>query len=265
MAPELAQRLVAGLKEAGIDFFTYLPESRLSDIIPLIRNDPSFTMVATCHEGTAVTIACGAALVGKRAVVYCEATGFVLSMYNLQSMAMQFGLPIMFLISYTGSPGTRRTASPFRCGGDCWRRRSKPWDCSTGSWKTAMTLKHGWRIWRGRHNSRNYPPVCCSPVSSRPSRASCNAHKRRHYKPQRIEGGGMGHPRRNLSHQPVRRPGSQCQCENRGCAAGARTSGASGGFAGKYDHCHHRSGSGKAGVALEFTPEQRQLLCQIAA
>jgi sulfopyruvate decarboxylase TPP-binding subunit len=117
MTPELAQRFVAGLKEAGIDFFTYLPESRLSDILPLIRNDPSFTMVATCHEGTAVTLACGAALVGKRAVVYCEATGFVLSMYNLQSMAMQFGLPIMFLISYTGSPGDKANSLSFSLWG----------------------------------------------------------------------------------------------------------------------------------------------------
>ena len=99
MTPELAKRLVAGLKDAGIDFFSYLPESRLSDIIPLIRDDPSFTMIKTCHEGTAVTLACGAALVGKRPVVYCEATGFVLSMYNLQSVAMQFGLPVLFLIS----------------------------------------------------------------------------------------------------------------------------------------------------------------------
>ena len=111
MTPELAQRLVAGLKEAGIDFVSYLPESRLSDIIPLIRDDSSFTMIKTCHEGTAVTLACGAALVGKRPAVYCEATGFVQSMYNLQSVAMQFGLPVLFLISYVGSPGEIGRAS----------------------------------------------------------------------------------------------------------------------------------------------------------
>jgi sulfopyruvate decarboxylase TPP-binding subunit len=117
MTPELAQRLVAGLKEAGIDFFSYLPESRLSDIIPLIRDDPSFTMVKTCHEGTAVTLACGAALVGKRPAVYCEATGFVLSMYNLQSVAMQFGLPVLFLISYVGSPGDKANSLSFSLWG----------------------------------------------------------------------------------------------------------------------------------------------------
>ena len=39
---------------------------------------------------------------------------------------------------------TRRAASPFRCGGGCWRRRSDHLDYSTGSWKTVMTLKLGW-------------------------------------------------------------------------------------------------------------------------
>jgi sulfopyruvate decarboxylase TPP-binding subunit len=122
MTPELAQRLVAGLKEAGIDFVSYLPESRLSDIIPLIRDDPSFTMVKTCHEGTAVTLACGAALVGKRPAVYCEATGFVQAMYNLQSMAMQFGLPVLFLISYVGSPGDKANSLSF----SLWGRLLEP-------------------------------------------------------------------------------------------------------------------------------------------
>jgi sulfopyruvate decarboxylase TPP-binding subunit len=119
MTPELARRLVAGLKEAGIDFISFLPESRLSDMIPLIRDDPSFMLIRTCHEGTAVTLACGAALVGKRPAVYTEATGFVLSMYNLESTAMQFGLPILYLISYVGSPGDMVNSTTF----SLWGRR----------------------------------------------------------------------------------------------------------------------------------------------
>ncbi len=119
MTPELARRLVAGLKEAGIDFISFLPESRLSDILPLIRDDPSFLLVRTCHEGTAVSLACGAALVGKRPAVYTEATGFVLSMYNLESVAIQFGLPILFLIAYVGSPEDKANSFAF----SLWGRR----------------------------------------------------------------------------------------------------------------------------------------------
>lgn len=119
MTPELAQRLVAALKEAGIDFISFLPESRLSDIIPLVRDDPSFMLVRTCHEGTALTLACGAALGGKHPAVYTEGTGFVLSMYNLESVAMQFGLPILYLISYVGSPGDKANSFTF----SLWGRR----------------------------------------------------------------------------------------------------------------------------------------------
>ena len=41
MKEELAERLVQGLKEAGVDFVSYLPETRLSQILPLIYDDPA--------------------------------------------------------------------------------------------------------------------------------------------------------------------------------------------------------------------------------
>ena len=42
MKDELAKRLVQSLKDAGINFVTYLPETRLSQIVPLIRDDPAW-------------------------------------------------------------------------------------------------------------------------------------------------------------------------------------------------------------------------------
>ena len=50
MDTELAQKLVTGLKEAGINFITYLPETRLSQILPLILEDNTFTTVAVSSE-----------------------------------------------------------------------------------------------------------------------------------------------------------------------------------------------------------------------
>ena len=60
MKDELAKRLVQGLKSAGINFVTYLPETRLSQIVPLIRDDPEMELVAVSSEQEAVTIAVGA-------------------------------------------------------------------------------------------------------------------------------------------------------------------------------------------------------------
>jgi sulfopyruvate decarboxylase TPP-binding subunit len=42
MKPELANRIVASLKEAGINFVSYLPETRLSEILPLMQADNFF-------------------------------------------------------------------------------------------------------------------------------------------------------------------------------------------------------------------------------
>ena len=72
MKPNLANRTVAGLKAAGIDFVSYIPETRLSEILPAMKADGSFTLVPVASEAEAVGIAAGAALGGKRAAVYME-------------------------------------------------------------------------------------------------------------------------------------------------------------------------------------------------
>jgi sulfopyruvate decarboxylase TPP-binding subunit len=41
--PEAAEKVVVGLKQAGIDFVTYLPETRLSELLPPLRANESFT------------------------------------------------------------------------------------------------------------------------------------------------------------------------------------------------------------------------------
>ena len=45
MDQNLAGDLVSALRAAGINFITYLPETRLSEIIPLLQGDSAFKMV----------------------------------------------------------------------------------------------------------------------------------------------------------------------------------------------------------------------------
>ena len=75
----LAARIVDGLKEAGIGFVSYLPETRLSQIVPLLREDPSFMIVPVANESEAVSIAAGASLGGRPAAVYMEGSGIYVS------------------------------------------------------------------------------------------------------------------------------------------------------------------------------------------
>jgi sulfopyruvate decarboxylase subunit alpha len=113
VTPRAAKRVVEGLKAAGVDFISFLPESRLSDIIPLLEEEKSITLVRASHEGSAVSIATGAALVGKKPAVYMEGTGVFLSTYNLQSAAIRVGAPVVLLVAHVGSPGDKANSITF--------------------------------------------------------------------------------------------------------------------------------------------------------
>jgi sulfopyruvate decarboxylase subunit alpha len=102
MKDELAKRLVQGLKNAGIDFVTYLPETRLSQIIPIMQNEPGINLVPVASEAEAVTIAAGATLGGKQAAVYLENTGLYVSSYSLLTVGKQLGVPILLVSAFLG-------------------------------------------------------------------------------------------------------------------------------------------------------------------
>ena len=110
MKDELAKRLVQGLKDAGINFITYLPETRLSQILPLIRDDPNIELIAAASEQEAVTIAAGATLGGKQAAVYMENTDIYVSSYSLLTIGKQLGVPILLVVGYLGGVPDQRNS-----------------------------------------------------------------------------------------------------------------------------------------------------------
>lgn len=110
MKDGLDRRLVQGLKDAGIDFVTYLPETRLSQIVPLLRDDPDIELIATASEQEAVTIAVGATLGGKQAAVYMESTGIYVSTYSLLVTGQQLGVPILLVIAHLGGERDQRNS-----------------------------------------------------------------------------------------------------------------------------------------------------------
>jgi sulfopyruvate decarboxylase TPP-binding subunit len=113
MDVELAHRTVAALKEAGIDFVSYIPETRLSEILPVMKADPSFTLAPVSSEAEAVGIAAGATLGGKRAAVYMEGTGLFVSAYNLLTVGERYGVPMLLLVAYVGSFDDQRNSFLF--------------------------------------------------------------------------------------------------------------------------------------------------------
>jgi sulfopyruvate decarboxylase TPP-binding subunit len=105
--------LVQSLKEADVSFVSFLPESRLSDLVPLLEKDEFFTLVRASHEGSAVCMASGAALVGQSAAVYMEASGLMASLFQLQGVPIRCGIPLLLLVSHVGSPSDSGNGSTF--------------------------------------------------------------------------------------------------------------------------------------------------------
>jgi len=108
MEAELAQKIVGGLKAAGIDFVTFVPETRLSEMLPHIQKDDRFTLVPVASEAEAVGIAGGAALGGKQCAVYMEGTGVWVSAYNIVTVGVRYGVPMLLLVGYVGSMADKR-------------------------------------------------------------------------------------------------------------------------------------------------------------
>jgi sulfopyruvate decarboxylase TPP-binding subunit len=103
MEEKLAQSLVHSLRAAGIDFITYLPETRLSQIIQLLQNDNHFQLAPVGSEAEGVSIAAGAALGGKVVASYMEGTGVYVACYNILTVGVRYGVPMLLLVSYVGS------------------------------------------------------------------------------------------------------------------------------------------------------------------
>ena len=101
---------MSALRAAGIDFITYLPETRLSEIIPLLQGDRVFQMVPVGSEAEGVSIAAGAALGGKVVASYMEGTGVYVSCYNILTVGVRYGVPMLLLVSYVGSFEDRRNS-----------------------------------------------------------------------------------------------------------------------------------------------------------
>jgi len=108
METELANKIVTSLKGAGINFITFVPETRLSQILPIIREDDFFRLVPVASEAEAVSIAAGASMAGKQSAAYMEGPGVWVSSYNLLTVGIRYGVPLLLLVGYVGSLEDKR-------------------------------------------------------------------------------------------------------------------------------------------------------------
>src|ERR1044072_2661241 len=105
MQSRAVDAVLAGLKQAGVDFVSLLPDSDFSELQRKVVADPSFSYVAVSNEAIGVGVCAGAWLSGRRAALLVPTSGLLVAAWPLTSLCMAWGLPLLLLIPFRGDIG----------------------------------------------------------------------------------------------------------------------------------------------------------------
>ncbi len=105
MKESCAERIIQGLKEAGVSIVCALPESHLKQVYVKASQDPAFRYIPVTNEGEGTSIAAGVWLTGKKAVMIMENSGLRMATESLSRLGLSHGIPVVLLMSYRGDMG----------------------------------------------------------------------------------------------------------------------------------------------------------------
>src|SRR5258708_31325647 len=119
-----AQQILAGLKEAGIDLVSSVPDINMLQLIDLLYQDKDIAHVPVGREEEGIGVCAGAHLGGKKTAMLMQNGGLLNSCNGLTTTALQFGVPVLLLIYYAGEirdkpfymVGLRNEPGPQRLG-----------------------------------------------------------------------------------------------------------------------------------------------------
>ena len=103
--PSKAPEFVAALKGAGFDFFCGVPCSLLKGLVSLLDQDRDAHYISATREDSALGMAAGALLGGKRPMVLMQNSGLGVSVNALASLHTMYELPVLLVISWRGEGG----------------------------------------------------------------------------------------------------------------------------------------------------------------
>jgi phosphonopyruvate decarboxylase len=94
----------ARLQHHGFDFYTGVPCSLIEDLIAVLETGRQ-PYVAAVREDSAVGVAAGAWLGGRRPVVLMQNSGLGTSLNALASLSLMYGFPALLLVTWRGFGG----------------------------------------------------------------------------------------------------------------------------------------------------------------
>ena len=98
------REFTSGLEHHGFDFFTGVPCSLIEDLIAVLERGRQ-PYVAAVREDSAVGLAAGAWLGGRRPVVLMQNSGLGTSLNALASLSLMYGFPALLLVTWRGFGG----------------------------------------------------------------------------------------------------------------------------------------------------------------
>ncbi len=111
MKDSVANEVMGGLKDAGVKFASFLPDSWLRPLYSRLMEDKDFITVPVSNEGVGVGLCCGAWLGGMKAVMLMENTGVRMACDQLARLGISVGVPCFMIIPFRGDIGDRLTYS----------------------------------------------------------------------------------------------------------------------------------------------------------
>ena len=100
-----AERIIAALKEAGVNLVSSVPDINMLQLINLLYEDKEITHLPVGREEEGIGVCTGAHLAGKQTAMLMQNGGLLNSCNGLTTTALQFGIPILLLIYYAGDIG----------------------------------------------------------------------------------------------------------------------------------------------------------------
>jgi phosphonopyruvate decarboxylase len=100
--PSRAPDFLAALRAAGFDFFCGVPCSLLKGLVSLLEKDERAAYVSATREDSALGMAAGAFLGGRRPMVLMQNSGLGVSVNALASLHGLYEIPVLLVISWRG-------------------------------------------------------------------------------------------------------------------------------------------------------------------
>ena len=107
---KISKKIIKNLKMAGVNFYLSVPCKLLANMIEILEKDKSIYYSSVPREEEGMGICAGAYLGRKLPCIMMQNTGLGNSVNAIVSLLQLYNLPVIFLVSYRGTPGEQVSA-----------------------------------------------------------------------------------------------------------------------------------------------------------